>query len=154
LLRNGHRVVLFPTQVHMDRMAIGELKASVFEDVPLHLHHQLSDVKLRTVEECFALLSQLDLVVTSRLHGVILSFLANTPVIALSPARKIDSWMEEMELREYRLGTGRTEVSLLIDRFKKLDLNRHVVKQALRERVAEYRLAVDAQFDLVFRTRD
>jgi len=48
LLRNGYEVVLFPTQVRMDRSAMEELKASVLEDLPRDLHARLSVAKIRT----------------------------------------------------------------------------------------------------------
>jgi polysaccharide pyruvyl transferase WcaK-like protein len=150
LLRNGYDVVLFPTQIRMDRTAIEELRASVLEEVPVSLHDRLTDSKLRTVEECLALLSQLAMVVTSRLHGVILSFLAGTPVLAISPANKIDSLMEDMELTEYVLSIREIELPSLVDRFQKLDGNRDIMKNRLQQKVAEYRLAVEAQFDIVF----
>ncbi len=150
LLRNGYEVVLFPTQIRMDRTAIEELKASVLEDVPLSLHDRLTNRELRTVEECLALLPQLGMVVTSRLHGVILSFLSGTPVLALSPASKIDRLMEDMELTEYVLGIREIELPSLIDRFQRLEVNRDIVSRALQQKVVEYRCAVEAQFDLVF----
>ena len=150
LLCSGYDVVLFPTQIRMDRTAIEELRASVLEDVPVSLHDRLTDSKLRTVDECLALLSQLAMVVTSRLHGVILSFLAGTPVLAISPANKIDSLMEDMELTEYVLGIREIELPWLVDRFQKLDGNRDTMKNRLQQKVAEYRLAVEAQFDIVF----
>ena len=150
LLCSGYDVVLFPTQIRMDRTAIEELRASVLEEVPVSLHDRLTDSKLRTVEECLALLSQLAMVVTSRLHGVILSFLAGTPVLAISPANKIDSLMEDMDLTEYVISIREIELPSLIDRFQKLDGNRDIMKNRLQQKVAEYRLAVEAQFDIVF----
>jgi polysaccharide pyruvyl transferase WcaK-like protein len=134
----------------MDRTAIEELRASVLEDVPVSLHDRLTDRYLRTVDECLALVSQFAIVVTSRLHGVILSFLAGTPVLAISPANKVDSLMEDMELTEYVLGISKIELPSLIDRFQKLDGRRDIMKHRLQQKVAEYRLAVEAQFDMVF----
>jgi polysaccharide pyruvyl transferase WcaK-like protein len=150
LLCNGYDVVLFPTQIRMDRTAIEELRASVLEDVPVSVHDRLTDRYLRTVDECLALVSQFAIVVTSRLHGVILSFLAGTPVLAISPANKVDSLMEDMELTEYVLGISKIELPSLIDRFQKLDGRRDIMKHRLQQKVAEYRLAVEAQFDMVF----
>jgi len=45
LLQDGYNVVLFPTQVRMDRLAIEELKALVLEKLPPRLHARLSDRK-------------------------------------------------------------------------------------------------------------
>ena len=153
LLRDGYEVVLFPTQVHMDSLAIEELKALVLEELPSKLHARLSVAKLHTVEECLALLSRLGTVVTSRLHGIILASLVNTPVLAISPASKIDRLMEDMEMTEYLLNIQRIELSLVINRFQSLEANHEGIKRSMQQSVAKYRLAVESQFDLVFRSR-
>lgn len=152
LLRNGYEVVLFSTQVSMDVMAVDELKALVLEELPLSLHARLIDAKLRTVDECLALLSQLGTVVTSRLHGVILASLVSTPVLAISHASKIDRLMEDMELQDYLLNIRRIELPLLVDRFQSLEANHEVVSRSIQRSVAKYGLAVETQLDLVFRS--
>jgi polysaccharide pyruvyl transferase WcaK-like protein len=153
LLRDGYEVVLFPTQVDMDSLAIEELRALVLEELPPKLHARLSVAKLHTVEECLALLSRLGTVVTSRLHGIILASLVNTPVLAISPASKIDRLMEDMEMTEYLLNIQRIELSLVINRFQSLEANHEAIKRSMQQSVAKYRLAVETQFDLVFRSR-
>ena len=150
LLRRGYEVVLFPTQVSMDKIAIAELKALVLEELPPKLHTRLSDAKLHTVEECLVLLARLGTVVTSRLHGIILASLVNTPVLAISPASKIDRLMEDMELTEYLLNIQRIELSLLINRFQSLEANHEIARSTMQRTVAKYRLAIETQFDLVF----
>ena len=152
LLQDGYEVVLFATQIRMDRMAIGELKALVLEQAPLNLHARLSDAKLDTVDECLVLLSKLGTVVTSRLHGVILASLVSTPVLAISPASKIDKLMENMELTDYLLNIGRIELPLLINRFQSLEANHEIVGRTMQHAVAGYRLAIETQFDFVFQS--
>jgi polysaccharide pyruvyl transferase WcaK-like protein len=152
LLHDGYEVVLFITQISLDRMAIEELKELVLEGLPLDLRTRLSDAKLRTVDECSALLSQLGAVVTSRLHGVILASLVSTPVLAISPASKIDRLMEDMELGDYLVNIQRIELPVLVDRFQRLEANHEVVSQSMQRSAAKYRLAVETQLDLVFRS--
>jgi hypothetical protein len=55
-----------------------------------------------------------------------------------------------MELTEYVLSIREIELPSLVDRFQKLDGNRDIMKNRLQQKVAEYRLAVEAQFDIVF----
>jgi polysaccharide pyruvyl transferase WcaK-like protein len=152
LLHDGYEVVLFPTQIGMDSLAIEELKALVLEELPPRPYARLSDAKLHNVEECLALLSGLSTVVTSRLHGIILASLVSTPVLAISPASKIDRLMEDMEMTEYLLNIQRIELSLLINRFKSLEDNHEIVRRTMQRSVARYRLAVETQFDLVFQS--
>jgi polysaccharide pyruvyl transferase WcaK-like protein len=150
LLRNGYEVVLFPTQISMDRIAIDELKSSVLEDVPHDLWARLSDAIPHSVEECLSLLSRLGAVVTSRLHGVILASLANTAVLAVSPASKIDRLMEDMELTDYLLNIQQIELPLLIDRFQKLKANDEIIRRKMQRQVTRYKSAVKSQFDILF----
>lgn len=152
LLRNGYEVVLFPTQVSMDSTAISELQVLVLEELPSNLHARLSVARINTIEECLALLSRLRAVVTSRLHGVILASLVSTPVLAISPASKIDKLMEDMELTDYLLNIRRIELPLLINRFQSLEANHEIVGRTMQHAVARYRLAIETQFDLVFRS--
>ena len=150
LLQDGYEVVLFATQIRMDSMAIEELKALVLEQAPLGLHARLSDAKLGTVDECLVLLSKLDTVVTSRLHGVILASLMSTPVLAISPGGKIDSLMQDMGLTDYVLNIQQIELPLLINRFRNLEANHEVVSRSIEGSVAKYRLASETQLDMVF----
>jgi polysaccharide pyruvyl transferase WcaK-like protein len=152
LLRNGYEVVLFPTQVIMDSIAIEELKALVLEELPPNLHSRISIARLRTVEDCLALLPRLGTVVTSRLHGIILASLASTPVLAISPASKVDRLMEDMEMREYLLNIRRIDLPLLINRFQSLEAHHEIVRHTMRRNVAKYRLAIQTQFDLISRS--
>ena len=153
ILRNTeYEVVLFPTQIRMDRIAIEELKALVLKDVPPSMHPRLTDADVRGVSDCMALLSRLNMAVTSRLHGVILSHLTGTPVLAVSPAGKIDRLMEDMNLKEYVLNIRELDLPLLVERFRRLEANRESVQRDTHCKVAGYRKDVDAQFDLLFRT--
>jgi polysaccharide pyruvyl transferase WcaK-like protein len=152
LLRAGYDVVLFPTQIRMDRAAIEELKASVLRDVPPSLHARLTDANVGNVSECLALLSRLNMTVTSRLHGVILSHLVGTPVLAISPASKIDRLMEEMDLKQYVLDIREFDLPLLVERFKRLEANNEIIRRDVLSKVAGFRKDVDAQFDLLFST--
>ena len=150
LLHSGYEVVLFPTQIRMDRIAVQEVEACVLENLSSNLHGKLRDVQLSTVHQCLTLLSQLDVVVTSRLHGVILSSLVGTPVLALSPATKINRLMEDMELNHYVLDIRQIELETLINGFRTLEANLEDVSNKLQSKVAKYEMAVEAQFKLAF----
>jgi polysaccharide pyruvyl transferase WcaK-like protein len=151
LLRSGYEVVLFPTQIKMDRSAMEELSASVRKNLPSGLHEKLTAATLHSVDKCLTLLSGFDAVVTSRLHGVILSCVAGTPVLAVSPASKIDRLMEEMELTDYLFPIQKVELAELIESFQKLVTNRERIRSAMQRTVAKYRAGVEAQFELAFR---
>jgi polysaccharide pyruvyl transferase WcaK-like protein len=152
LLRTSHEVVLFPTQVRMDLAALEELKASVIREVPSSLHKNLSEANVRNVGDCLAVLSRLSMTVTSRLHGVILSHLVGTPVLAVSPASKIDRLMETMDLKEYVLNIQEFDLPLLVERFKRLETNGEIVRRDIQRKVSGYRKDVDTQFEILFRT--
>jgi len=60
--------------------------------------------------------------------------------------------MEAMGMTEYLFNIRRIELPPLINCFRRLEANHAVVRQAMKQNVAKYRLAVMSQFDLVFRS--
>jgi polysaccharide pyruvyl transferase WcaK-like protein len=101
------------------------------------------------VASLLAFLRTVDLVVACRLHAVLLSHVASTPVVALSYERKVATLMRD---------TGQTAYSVPIQSFRIEDAF-HTVERSLRERptlvheidqrVAGFRSQVEAQYDEV-----
>ncbi|HEY6644787.1 polysaccharide pyruvyl transferase family protein [Povalibacter sp.] len=95
----GHQVRLFCTDEPDRRVANEILKqtgsASSSQPAPVQL------VPMLSVDEHLEFMRQLDIVIASRLHGVILAHLASTPTIAVSYSRKVRAHMESIHQLEY-----------------------------------------------------
>ncbi|AMN47446.1 hypothetical protein ACG33_10120 [Steroidobacter denitrificans] len=101
LIRRGYAVVLFSSD-GADWHPVHEMHAALLA-MPEVNHDNLRSVLPTTVDELFAVLAQVDVVVASRLHGILLAHLAHKPVVAISYDRKVDTHMAYMEQTSYRL---------------------------------------------------
>lgn len=142
-LDGGHPVSLFSNQIRSDRLAFDDVRARIgdravtarpTEDL-LHLLGQISDV---------------DLVVTSRLHGVILSFLQSRPVIALSYESKIDAVMRQFGQESLRLDIDEVDVDSLRAAFARLVDDYDAVRAQVHEVARSHRHRLDEQYDRLF----
>lgn len=149
LLQRDYRVVLFATQIRMDEAPISELKEIVLARVPTAAGQRLSETKLRTVQDAISLASQVDFVATSRLHGAILSFLAGTPVLAISHSSKITRLMEDMGLQEYCFDIDRAQPVVLQEGVLQIEANHEILRQRIRLKAAQYRALLEEQFKSV-----
>jgi polysaccharide pyruvyl transferase WcaK-like protein len=150
LLKRDYRVLLFATQIRMDEASISELKEIVLARVPAAAGQRLCESKLRGVQDAISLAAQVDFVVTSRLHGAILPFLAGTPVLAMSHSSKVNRLMEEMGLQEYCFDIDTVELAVLQEKILDIEGNQDILRQRIRSKVALYRVLLKEQFQTVF----
>jgi len=146
LLRAGYIVLLFPTQLRADTLVIEDLKKTIRDDVQ-GLEHRLVEPRIATVEDLVSHVAATDLVVASRFHGILISFLLGKPVLALSDQPKMDDLVEDMGLSDYLLSLDRLDVESMIERFKSLEANREVLRARIQRRAREHRRALEGQFD-------
>lgn len=152
LLRENYRVALVITQIRMDRAPLRELKEMVLKAAHPEAAARLTEPETQTVDDFLSLASQMDLFVTSRLHGVVLPLLANTPVLALSHSSKVDWLMADMGLSEFCVSIGDNELGHLTERIRAIESNQVALRERIRSKVSEYRTALQSQYDQVFRT--
>jgi polysaccharide pyruvyl transferase WcaK-like protein len=98
-----------------------------------------------------AALSLVDVVVASRFHGIIFSFLLDRPVLGLSYYRKTEDLMADMGQRDYVLAIRGLELGTLIERFAQLEVSLAPALAAIRARRAEHIVALDAQYARILR---
>ncbi len=149
LLQRDYRVVLFATQIRMDEASISDLKEIVLARVDTAAGKRLSENKLRGVQDAVSLAAQLDFVVSSRLHGAILPFLAGTPVLAISHSSKINRLMEDMGLRDYCFDIDTAQPAVLREKVLEIEANQEILRQKIRSKVASYRVLLKDQFQTV-----
>ena len=94
-------------------------------------------------------ISDVDLTIASRLHGVILSHLNATPVLALSFDPKVDAHMNEVGQKDYCLSIDHLRLDTLIERFTTLKAARAREQAHLRSAVQRFRHLLDLQYDRI-----
>jgi polysaccharide pyruvyl transferase WcaK-like protein len=100
-------------------------------------------------DDLLAVIARTDIVVASRFHGIILSFLMNRPTIGLSYYRKMDELMTDMDQSEFVADISRFDVSWLVSRFERLRANATTSTRRIELRRADYHSALESQYTLL-----
>ena len=150
MVEAGHPVRLFCTQIRNDRYAADDLVAALQERGLAPDGERLAFEPTTGLDHVLEQIAGVDVVVTSRLHGVILSYLLHRPVIALSYDPKIEAVMERFGQSEYCLDIDGARPALIRGRLQRMltnlpSLREHIARTAMRERAR-----LDAQFDRLF----
>lgn len=140
----GRRVVLFSTD-GPDRVVMDDVWTSAGRPA------LAERARTETLPDLFTELARVDVVVASRLHGVILAQLAGCPVVALSYDWKVSRHMQEFGQAEYCLEIDAFDVPSLTRAFEKLDTRSVAVRAVVAQRLLDYRSRVRRQFDEVLR---
>jgi polysaccharide pyruvyl transferase WcaK-like protein len=147
LLREGYPVRFFNT-MPKDENVIHDVLASLAPDVK-----PLTDgvTRLsRSVAELMATYASFDLVVATRFHGILLSLLAERPVLGICYYRKSRDLLIEAGQGDYAVELESFTLEDVMRRFKALEANRVAeLSKILRKRNADYRAALHRQFDLI-----
>jgi polysaccharide pyruvyl transferase WcaK-like protein len=148
LLKKRYRILLFPGGSVHDRYAIQDLKNFLKEERS-DQHHEIMDPPIETVDALINHLLAVDIVVASRLHGVLLSHVIYKPVLAISYHDKIDSLMRDLGQAEYCLNIDNFEVEDLKKRFAALESGRHLVQAQIVKKMQRYRQALSEQYERI-----
>jgi len=147
LIQQKHQVVLFATD-SPDSETISDLLVLISDgSVDTSSVEVLPGPPEQTTEGLLQKISRADLVIASRLHGVILSHLIAIPVLAISYDRKVDVHMSEIEQSEYCVNIDHVDASTLIERFSALRDVGERESAHLKRAVQVNREQVDTQYD-------
>ena len=146
LLERGHTLLVFRSS-GADRVAIADFKARLLELAGPEACRRIVEPETTTVQQFFTEVAAADLVVASRLHGVLMSHLLHRPVLAISFDRKVDAQMEGMAQTQYRVDITTFEVADLVERFTALERNADTERATITGHIARSRVELDAQFD-------
>lgn len=106
-----------------------------------------------SVDQLLSQLATTDMVVATRFHNVLLALALNKPVVSISYDEKNDSLMTELGLTEYCQSIRDIDVDKLVKQFIKLEENAAAIKSHIKHKTAEFRAALDAQYQAIFGER-
>jgi polysaccharide pyruvyl transferase WcaK-like protein len=147
LVDNHFEIVFFPSAVPSDTYVIKDLIDMVKKKFRISLNEDPSPVM--TVSDLLSRITDVDVVVASRFHGVLLPFVLHKPVIALSYHPKDISLMKDMGQADYCLDIENFEVQSIKDCFQSIQNNFDTVLAQIIKKEAEYRKLLDEQYDIV-----
>lgn len=139
------KVVLF-TSSGADRQVVRELKEKISQDYSASLSERICVPRVDTVDDFFAEVGKVDLVVASRLHGAILSHMLSKPVLAISFDIKVDTHMRDMGQSDYLLNIYGFSANDLIERFELLIRDAKNIKKTLNEHLLGFREPLEKQY--------
>ncbi|MGH7978111.1 MAG: polysaccharide pyruvyl transferase family protein [Limisphaerales bacterium] len=147
ILEAGHTVVLFTTSL-MDKVAVKDLREALSATLERNDHMvQLRSVDQIELNQQLREIEKMDMVIASRLHGIILSHLLGKPALAISYDRKVRTHMTAMTQERYCLDLGDCALFQLWDRFTALASELKPVADGICQKVADYRQQLDRQYD-------
>jgi polysaccharide pyruvyl transferase WcaK-like protein len=111
---------------------------------------RIVDEPVFTVESLLSQIVATDIVVATRFHNVLLALLCNKPVISISFHHKCASLMNAMELSGYCLDINELKADRVIEKICDLEANADKLKRLIRQKVTEFRKALDEQYSVIF----
>jgi polysaccharide pyruvyl transferase WcaK-like protein len=111
---------------------------------------RIVDEPVLSVESLLSQIVATDIVVATRFHNVLLALLCNKPVISISFHHKCASLMNAMELSGYCLDINELKADRVIEKICDLEANADKLKRLIRQKVTEFRKALDEQYSVIF----
>lgn len=103
LLDRGYFLVIVCSSLWDDESAIADLFGQLDDRSKKKLDHQMHMPDISTWRDLVGSLLDVDILIASRLHSVILGFVAQTPTVAVSFEPKVEWVMEDLSQTEYLL---------------------------------------------------
>jgi polysaccharide pyruvyl transferase WcaK-like protein len=144
LIKDGYSVELLYSQVRSDRHACEDIRREIGTNA------RLRAVPTESLQQFIEQILRTDLLIASRLHGVILAYRLLRPVIALSYQTKIDAVMRQFGQSEYCVDIDQATAGVLRQRLDSLVANLDGVEQRIESIAANHRASLDEQFDQLF----
>lgn len=147
LLSRGFSVRLFGTDIGVDGLANEGIVSLLRQSGTVALP---TICAVNSVSDLLNELSEMDYVITCRLHGIIFAHLLNKPVLAISSHPKTSTLMENLGMWRYCVDLKTFDPKDVIDRFTTLVGEKDVIKHVMSKRLAENQAKISAEFDALF----
>jgi len=149
LLARNNQVVLFAT-AGADHVVIADLIRVLREEGTPGLDELLEVSSARTVSDLLDVLANVDVVVSSRLHGVLLSYACRLSVVAISYDPKVQHLVASLDQNETCLPIDALECGRLLKTFDQVCANREGISRHLAVKVGQFQELLSEQYDRVF----
>lgn len=150
LVKSGHHVLFFHTQVNGDDLVIPDIRKVLAERATVDLEKDISEHPVKWFTDAFEAIAQTDYVVASRFHAVIFSYVMNRPSVGISYDRKINNAMASVGQAEFALDIRTFTVEDVIERFIALKNQSASAKENIRAKVGQFRQQLEQQYNNVF----
>ncbi len=150
LLEHEHRVRIIIGDLSYDEPVRRDLRAWLEARGLARYRERFEDEPARSVGEIIEQIADVDLVVASRFHNVLLALFLAKPVASVSYNVKNDALVGQMGLSSYCQLIDALEVDRLIDQVSRLERDAAQLRPLILEKTAAYRDDLARQYTLLF----
>jgi len=147
LLQNDYVVRLLPTQIKMDAVFIEELYDRIISYGSPTPKHSVIVEAVESFDQLMSQLAKARIVITSRYHGVIFSYLLGKPVIGIAPHRKVTDVMASFGQEEFCIDADEVSAELLRAKFKSLEAKGLRFADKAEKQLQAYKLDLNQQYE-------
>jgi polysaccharide pyruvyl transferase WcaK-like protein len=148
LLEAGYDVLYFHTQVHGDDRAVADVNELLAKRaLPVD---RIKEHRVQWYTDALEALADVDVVVASRFHAILFSCIMGRAAIGLSYDPKIDNVMRALGQSEFVFDIEQFQLDQLAQALARLVERRAEIVAAVSAKSAEFRDALEKQYDTVF----
>ena len=149
LINKGYNVNLFATQLNLDPPVIEDIKNILMKNHPASISTGIIDQAINSLEELIWALNEMEIVVATRYHGVVLSYALNKPVVGVAYHQKTIDLMHEAGQGEYALSIFDLTLDRLIGCFSKIEQTREESTRKIGTKNRQWKSELRRQYEYV-----
>ncbi len=150
LVKRGAEVRFIPTQLKVDPKVATDVINQMKTKDNTEYGKLIVEPTLQSLNDLLSALSELDIVVATRYHGILLSLALQKPVLAIAYHDKSRDLMKWFGQGNYVIEGKTFRVEELTDRFAALEKHSASISSSLGEQLPKFKSSLQIQYDTVF----
>jgi polysaccharide pyruvyl transferase WcaK-like protein len=151
LVDRGCEVRFIPTQLKVDPAVIDDVRRRMTKNASPECGKLIIEPTIHSLDDLLSAISELDFMVATRYHGILLSLALHKPVLAIAYHEKSRDLMNWLGLGDYVIDGATFTVEALTERFPLLEKESRSIASSLRQQTPDFQSSVQAQYDEVFK---
>ena len=148
-IQRGYRILFFPTQLHLDPPVIADIKKVMQAKTNSDIEQSIVDEPIHSFDDLVSAIRLTDIVVATRFHGVVFSYLLNRPVLGIAYQKKTMDLMTQMGQSDYVVDIISFDVDSLKTRFISMESRSSAIKDEIQRKQPAFKQALQNQYDQV-----
>ena len=147
--QKGYRLVFFPTQLRADPPVIGDIINLMKCEMGSDIEQKIVRRAISSTDDLISAIDMTDLVLATRFHGVVISYMRNKPVLGIAYQTKTVDLMKQMGQSDYVVDINSFDVDSLKTGFISMESRFKAIGKTLAQRNSVFRRALQDQYDQV-----
>ena len=147
--QKGYKLLFFPTQLRGDPPVIGDIINLMKCEIGSDIEQQIVRRPISSIDDLISAIDMTDLVLATRFHGVVISYVRNKPVLGIAYQKKTMDLMTRMGQSDYVVDINSFDADSLKTRFISMEPRFKEIGEKLTQRNSILRRALQDQYDQV-----